>query len=140
MSLTNFDLVEIKMLSPGESSLVARVDIAKDAFLGCFDGRATLFPNAVGKNSTTLGDSPHKDIFQVSQYSGFLIGLVPVDSFGGIDFANHSCTPNCRIERGIVLVADRDIAKGEELTFDYRLVDQVPEGISCWCNPPKCRI
>lgn len=42
---------------------------------------------------------------------------------GGIDDCfNHSCNPNCgvrNISDSVVLIALREIAKGEELTFDY---------------------
>jgi hypothetical protein len=34
-------------------------------------------------------------------------------------YVNHSCEPNCGLTPGLVLVALRDIAIGEELFFDY---------------------
>lgn len=44
-------------------------------------------------------------------------------------FINHSCDPNCRIEKWTVLgeqrvgiFADKDIKKGTELSFDYSFV------------------
>lgn len=33
-------------------------------------------------------------------------------------YVNHSCAPNCGLRGPLALVAMRDIAKGEELTFD----------------------
>jgi uncharacterized protein len=56
-------------------------------------------------------------------------------------FINHSCTPNCdyRIaDRRVLIHAARDIASGEELTYDYSFS---PEGerISCCCGSPGCR-
>lgn len=50
-------------------------------------------------------------------------------------FINHSCAPNCRAEniRGrIWILARRDIAAGEELTFDYGY------GLKNWFQHP-CR-
>jgi uncharacterized protein len=56
-------------------------------------------------------------------------------------FINHSCSPNCRSEivRGhIWIVAQRDIAAGEELTFDYGYTYK--EGLQhpCRCGAPEC--
>jgi SET domain-containing protein len=51
-------------------------------------------------------------------------------------FINHSCAPNCRAEqdRGrIWIIAERDIAPGEELSFDYGY------SIADWRdNPCRC--
>jgi SET domain-containing protein len=57
---------------------------------------------------------------------------------GGNDarFVNHSCRPNCYIEikNGVIWIrAARTIAKGEELSYDYRTDG---EGlIMCRCRP-----
>ena len=62
---------------------------------------------------------------------------------------NHSCDPNCEAiedNRGRVFIeALRDIRAGEELSYDYRLVIDVPrtkeieqESI-CHCGSPRCR-
>ena len=56
-------------------------------------------------------------------------------------WVNHSCAPNCRseIDDGrIWLVASRDIAPGEELTFDYGFTFR--EGLEhpCHCGAPEC--
>jgi len=59
---------------------------------------------------------------------------------GGVAwYLNHSCAPNCVIT-GTRLVADRDIARGEELTFDYSTdVDWVGFRMPCSCGSPECR-
>ena len=57
-------------------------------------------------------------------------------------FINHSCEPNCGIKNLFQIVTMRDIAAGEELTFDYGMVCnsdwENPEG-SCLCGSPNCR-
>ncbi|CAO1622651.1 unnamed protein product [Sympodiomycopsis kandeliae] len=77
-------------------------------------------------------------------------------------FANHSCNPNCYIDKFIIcgtdeqgsaefqigLFANRDIKAGEELTYDYgwsqfnpKRVDADPvvrEPDSCYCGAPGC--
>ena len=61
---------------------------------------------------------------------------------------NHSCEPNCEAEDRdgrIFIVALRDIAVGEELFFDYRLIiderytPKLKKQYACWCGKPPCR-
>ena len=54
---------------------------------------------------------------------------------------NHSCAPNCRADkiRGrIWIVARRDIASGEELTFDYGFPYAEWRLHPCRCGSPRC--
>ncbi|MEW5724208.1 MAG: SET domain-containing protein-lysine N-methyltransferase [Thermodesulfobacteriota bacterium] len=57
------------------------------------------------------------------------------------DYMNHSCDPNTWYESDKVLVARRDIAEGEELTFDYAMSEiredfRIPR---CNCGAANCR-
>ena len=61
---------------------------------------------------------------------------------------NHACDPNCESEESdgrIFIRALRDIAAGEELSFDYRLVidarhtPKLKKAYACRCGSPKCR-
>ncbi|EPS35842.1 hypothetical protein H072_10785 [Dactylellina haptotyla CBS 200.50] len=68
---------------------------------------------------------------------------------GGIArFINHSCTPNCtakiiKVEgtKRIVIYALRDIAKDEELTYDYKFEREIDseERIPCLCGSSGCK-
>jgi len=54
---------------------------------------------------------------------------------------NHSCTPNCRAEtiRGRVwIIARREIAAGEEITFDYGFPYAEWRLHPCRCGAPRC--
>jgi uncharacterized protein len=68
---------------------------------------------------------------------------------------NHSCAPNCRalVEESasgdprrdkVVIEAIRNIKPGEELTYDYGIVLEVPHTArlkklwACRCGSPKC--
>ena len=56
-------------------------------------------------------------------------------------YINHSCAPNCRAEkkRGrIWIVAARDIAEGEEVSFDYGFRFRHWAANPCRCGAPKC--
>jgi SET domain-containing protein len=62
---------------------------------------------------------------------------------------NHSCAPNCETEETdderVFIYALRNIAKGEELTYDYRLKidDELTKKefacFACRCGAPGCR-
>ena len=69
-------------------------------------------------------------------------GEVVIDGFGIGMFMNHCCDPNCETEdvNGRVFVsAIRDIAAGEELTYEYNLYDSDDYECPCYCGMPNCR-
>jgi len=57
------------------------------------------------------------------------------------DFVNHSCNPNCRVlfAGQVYLAAIRDIAPGEQITFDYSTTQIDPYSMLCICGSPNCR-
>jgi SET domain-containing protein len=68
-------------------------------------------------------------------------GMV-IDGFGSAMFINHCCNPNCETEEGdgrIFVCAIRDIAAGEELTYEYHLYDSDDAEGDCYCGAPNCR-
>jgi len=66
-----------------------------------------------------------------------------IDGFGMAMFLNHSCEPNCETEQDaddrIFISTLRDIAAGEELTYEYNLYDSDDEHERCFCAAPNCR-
>ncbi len=57
---------------------------------------------------------------------------------------NHSCEPNCGFRGALSLVSLREIAEGEEITFDYAMCDAklgseewLP--MTCHCGSRQCR-
>jgi uncharacterized protein len=69
-------------------------------------------------------------------------GTTVIDGHGMAAFINHSCQPNCEAEEDdaerVWIIALRDIAAGEELTYDYMLYDGEGES-PCYCGAKKCR-
>ena len=66
--------------------------------------------------------------------------LAPLDHDGPGDLINHSCDPTCGILGSQLLVARRDIAPGEMLTFDYATTDTSDyDEFDCACGSPQCR-
>ena len=52
---------------------------------------------------------------------------------------NHSCDANCEY-KGLNVITNRDIKKGEELTLDYaQFLDHTMEPFECQCGSSKCR-
>ncbi len=57
-----------------------------------------------------------------------------------VDYINHSCEPNCGFTDSTTLVAMREIAAGEAITFDYAMSDtKTIFAFDCWCGSAKCR-
>ena len=62
-------------------------------------------------------------------------------------FVNHCCEPNCSTrvvvvggEKKILLFTSRDVAAGEELTYDYMFKPDLPENEApCDCGADTCR-
>jgi uncharacterized protein len=70
-----------------------------------------------------------EDLFLYNPFQGD-----PADCF------NHSCDPNAGLNGQVSLIALRDIAVGEEITFDYAMCDGSPyDEFDCQCGLPHCR-
>lgn len=83
-------------------------------------------------------------------YGMDLDGNMVIDAYksgGDCKFVNHSCDPNCRIEKWTIkgeqrlaLFAIKDIQAKEELTFDYNFTLFTPGNAQiCKCNSQNCR-
>jgi hypothetical protein len=56
------------------------------------------------------------------------------------DSINHSCSPNCQLRNATQLITMRDIAVGEELTYDYATSDASDyDEFECACASENCR-
>jgi SET domain-containing protein len=82
------------------------------------------------------------------QEDTYLFGLSDskhvIDGYGTAAFINHSCEPNCETveddEGRVWIFALRDIAAGEELSYDYELYDGAEDDPSpCVCGAKTCR-
>jgi uncharacterized protein len=54
-------------------------------------------------------------------------------------FINHSCDPNVGIRGQVTFVALRNIAPGEELTYDWAMEENHRARTSCRCGAANCR-
>jgi hypothetical protein len=86
-------------------------------------------------------DERYKDRFITYLFSCGTKGEV-IDGFGTAMFINHCCDPNCETEDDdgrIFVLALRDIAAGEELTYEYHLYDSDDAEGDCYCGAENCR-
>ena len=69
-------------------------------------------------------------------------GDMVIDGFGTPMFFNHCCNPNCETEDEegrIFILTTRDVAAGEELTYEYNLYDSDDDAQDCYCGAANCR-
>jgi uncharacterized protein len=69
-------------------------------------------------------------------------GSMVIDGHSMAMFINHSCRPNCETEEidgRVWIAAIRNIAAGDEITYDYCLYDGGDEECLCNCGAANCR-
>ncbi|XP_027151736.1 histone-lysine N-methyltransferase SUVR5 isoform X1 [Coffea eugenioides] len=94
-------------------------------------------------------DAQINDISRLTE--GQVSFVIDTTNYGNVSrYINHSCSPNLVNHQVIVesmdcqlahigLYASRDIAMGEELTYDYRYKLLPGEGSPCLCGAANCR-
>lgn len=111
-----------------------------------YDGARISHKEADRRHPTDPDDPFHTFFFVVS--SGKVID--GNDNGNDARWINHACDPNCDSEEGsagkrIYIVAKRDIARGQELNYDYGLVmeDKITKTLksqyACRCGSDNCR-
>lgn len=69
-------------------------------------------------------------------------GEMVIDGHSTAMFINHSCDANCETseeDNRVYVMAIRNIAAGEEITYDYCLYDGGDDEATCNCGARKCR-
>jgi len=61
------------------------------------------------------------------------------DAFGIARYVCHSCDPNCGISGLFNVVTRRNVAAGEEITFDYDMTENCDWSMYCRCKSRNCR-
>ncbi|HEY4843330.1 MAG TPA: SET domain-containing protein-lysine N-methyltransferase [Terriglobales bacterium] len=112
---------------------------------GCYTTKpirkGTLIIDYVGEHLSYEQADDLYDDFPNTYLFGLDGGKRIIDGYGVAAFVNHSCEPNCETDqiRGKMwIIALRDIAAGEELTYDYNLYDGEDDA-PCLCGAPRCR-
>jgi hypothetical protein len=79
-------------------------------------------------------------LFQRSEIQigdNLFIGVIHPDD--SMIASNHSCDPNTAVQGQIIFIALREIAPGEELTYDWATTDDAVYAIECRCGSAACR-
>jgi hypothetical protein len=110
--------------------LFATQDFQKGEMMIVFGGRAVMRTTLDGQ-SRSLG----RHALQIGKEI-FLQGSADEEG----EWVNHSCDPNLGVQGQITLVAMRDIKAGEEVCFDYAMVDMSDaDEFNCQCGSQNCR-
>ena len=111
-----------------------------------YAGKRITAKEADRRHPTNPDDPFHTFFFSLSSGK-----VIDGDDHGNdAKWINHSCEPNCESMEGrhgkrVYIMAKRDIAKGEELNYDYGLVidDKLTKTLrqqyACRCGAPTCR-
>jgi uncharacterized protein len=112
---------------------------------GCFTldeiPKGTRVLEYTGERITKAQGDDRYDGREFTYLFGIGDGEVVIDGHGMAMFVNHSCDPNCETDEAedkVFIASIRDIAAGEELTYDYYLYDGEDDA-PCYCGSPKCR-
>ncbi len=79
------------------------------------------------------------DEYPVQVYDTHFIGPKPGDVLDPCEMFNHSCDANAGVKGQIILIARRDIKKGEEICFDYETTNITDLVFTCNCGSRICR-
>jgi len=124
------DKCEVRSAFGTQMGVYARDEIKKDEVIAIFGGLL--------RSGTALAEVPKEIAHLVLQIEEDVY-LVPTEA-GPAHRMNHSCDPNCGFAGQIVIVAMRDIAADEHLTFDYAMCDGTPyDEFVCMCGSALCR-
>lgn len=113
-------------------AVFARQAITVGEVLAVWGGRVVTgaqFAAITLENPTRQAVQIDDDLFLLSETPN-----EPADCF------NHSCNPNAGMRGQVGLEAMRDIAPGEQVTFDYAMCDSTSyDEFDCQCGAPTCR-
>jgi SET domain-containing protein len=122
--------VEIR-LTPSGRGVFAREPIEAGRIVAVFGGAAIPGPilRALPSDHQQRALQVADDVYLLTERDAGVGHLI-----------NHSCDPSCRMAGEVTLVAARDIAPGEQITFDYATTDSTPyDEFECVCGEPNCR-
>ena len=122
--------------------LRANVDIPPHTFIYEYIGEVIDEPN-FRQRTNKYADEGIKHFYFMSIKKGEFIDATKKGCLAR--FCNHSCNPNCMVEKWVVgdklrmgIFSNEHIRAGEELTFDYNVDRYGAEPQACFCGEPNC--
>jgi len=124
-------------------------DIPRGTFVGEYCGEVITPAECARRMQQAKAEGDPR--FYMMELSGGAI-IDAKHAGGWVRFLNSCCEPNCKAERWtdaatgearVGLFTTRDVARGEELHYDYMLEHQgssvAAQGYRCLCGAPSCR-
>jgi len=134
------DAVEVRKSGMEGQGVYAVSDIKEGDVIGVFGG--IVIPEGELEDlKKKIGEEKLCADHAMYIYPGFIMLHDYVEGCDPLCFVNHSCDPSSKVVNGIVLVALRDIAKGEEISWNYKETDDVGNWsyeFKCQCGSPNC--
>lgn len=122
--------------------LRANVDLQPHQFIFEYIGEV-IGDNSFRRRMVQYDEEGIKHFYFMSLSSGEFIDATKKGNLGR--FCNHSCNPNCYVDKWVVgeklrmgIFAERGIAKGEELVFNYNVDRYGANPQPCYCGEPNC--
>ncbi len=113
---------------------------------GCYSTTAIRKGARVAEYTGPLLTRAEADVAYKHARITYLFGLgdgsMVIDGQCTAKYINHSCEPNCEsVEKNgrVWIKAIRNIAAGEEITYDYCLYDGDEDEAACNCGATGCR-
>ncbi|XP_028516833.1 histone-lysine N-methyltransferase trr [Exaiptasia diaphana] len=105
----------------------------------------SIIRNEVANRKESIYESQNRGIYMFRMDNDAVIDATMAG--GPARYINHSCMPNCvaevvtfEKEQKIIIISNRKVERGEELTYDYKFDFEDDEHkISCLCGAPNCR-
>lgn len=115
----------------------AKQQIPKGTILAVFGGHVLTRSEEESSDTEVYDNAIQID-------NDFVIGAINKEELEDASYFNHSCDANAGINGQISLVSMREIATDEQVTFDYAMVLDKPDGvksykIKCLCGSINCR-
>jgi SET domain-containing protein len=125
---------EVKPSKIGGQGVHATTPIKVNEFITTFEGRPET--NAEVLRLTAEGVIRRDDPLQIDE-DLYLVADFTHPSI----YINHSCEPNAALRGRNEIIAVRDIAPGDEITYDYSMVvgNEVDWSMACNCGSTLCR-
>lgn len=133
----------IKIFKAGKkgNGLKSKEFISRGTYIGEYVGEVKSFEDFMKSMRADYLNEEHHYCMHFEK--GLVIDAYRMGNI--IRYANHSCNPNCQIQKWLVNGASRlalyaiaDINPNEELTYDYKF-KRFNAVQSCFCGSPNCR-
>ena len=122
--------------------LRADADLRSNAFIFEYIGEV-INENQFRRRTHQYSDEGIKHFYFMSLSKGEFVDATKKGNLGR--FCNHSCNPNCYVDKWVVgdklrmgIFAERNIKAGEELVFNYNVDRYGADPQPCYCGEPNC--